>query len=159
MDLLSVRLTINYKDKPPVLDDLCLDLHPRRSVGTGGAQRLRKKFIGAGDTRTAQPEGRQGTWFDSVGRARVIGAERKRMAQAARQSDFLCAAKPNVGVESGVAVGHTDERSLEAAWPGRQRLHGRVRVSGAAEMLVCQRRKSSCGAILQRSALARRNGC
>src|SRR5438270_9607165 len=36
MDLLSVRLTINYKDKPPVLDDLCLDLRPGEVLGLVG---------------------------------------------------------------------------------------------------------------------------
>ncbi|MGZ4900125.1 MAG: ATP-binding cassette domain-containing protein, partial [Candidatus Angelobacter sp.] len=36
MDLLSVRLTISYKDKPPVLDDLRLDLHPGEVLGLVG---------------------------------------------------------------------------------------------------------------------------
>src|SRR5579864_232963 len=81
----------------------------RRSVGAGGTQRLRKEFFGAGDPWAAQPERRQGAWFDSVGRPRVISAERKRVAQTAGQSDFLCAAKPHVSVESGVAAGHTAE--------------------------------------------------
>ena len=36
MDLLSVRLTINYKDKPPVLDDLCLELRPGEVLGLVG---------------------------------------------------------------------------------------------------------------------------
>ncbi|HZE24228.1 MAG TPA: ATP-binding cassette domain-containing protein, partial [Blattabacteriaceae bacterium] len=36
MDLLSVSLTINYKDKPSVLDDLRLDLHPGEVLGLVG---------------------------------------------------------------------------------------------------------------------------
>src|SRR5207245_8853071 len=33
MDLLSVRLTISYNDKPPVLDDLRLELHTGEILG------------------------------------------------------------------------------------------------------------------------------
>jgi ABC-type glutathione transport system ATPase component len=36
MDLLSVRLTIAYNDKPPVLDDLSLELHPGEILGLVG---------------------------------------------------------------------------------------------------------------------------
>src|SRR5215831_9584169 len=36
MDLLSLRLTISYKDKPPVLDDLHLELHPGEVLGLVG---------------------------------------------------------------------------------------------------------------------------
>lgn len=36
MELLSVRLTISYKDKPPVLDDLRLDLRPGEVLGLVG---------------------------------------------------------------------------------------------------------------------------
>src|ERR1043165_6202227 len=36
MDLLSVRLTISYNDKPPVLDDLRLELHPGEVLGLVG---------------------------------------------------------------------------------------------------------------------------
>jgi ABC-type dipeptide/oligopeptide/nickel transport system ATPase component len=36
MDLLSVRLTISYKDKPPVLDDLRLELRPGEVLGLVG---------------------------------------------------------------------------------------------------------------------------
>jgi peptide/nickel transport system ATP-binding protein len=36
MDLLSVRVSISYKDKPPVLDDLRLDLHPGEVLGLVG---------------------------------------------------------------------------------------------------------------------------
>jgi ABC-type dipeptide/oligopeptide/nickel transport system ATPase component len=36
MDLLSVRLTISYNDKPPVLDDLRLELHPGEILGLVG---------------------------------------------------------------------------------------------------------------------------
>jgi ABC-type dipeptide/oligopeptide/nickel transport system ATPase component len=36
MDLLSIRLTISYKDKPPVLDDLRLDLQPGEVLGLVG---------------------------------------------------------------------------------------------------------------------------
>ena len=36
MELLSVRITISYKDKPPVLDDLRLDLHPGEILGLVG---------------------------------------------------------------------------------------------------------------------------
>ncbi|HEY2168464.1 MAG TPA: ATP-binding cassette domain-containing protein, partial [Candidatus Angelobacter sp.] len=36
MDLLSVRLTVSYKDKPPVLDGLCLDLRPGEVLGLVG---------------------------------------------------------------------------------------------------------------------------
>ncbi len=36
MDLLSLRLTINYKGKPPVLDDLRLDLQPGEVLGLVG---------------------------------------------------------------------------------------------------------------------------
>ena len=36
MDLLSIRLTIRYKDKPPVLDDLRLDLQPGEVLGVVG---------------------------------------------------------------------------------------------------------------------------
>ncbi|HZD95409.1 MAG TPA: ATP-binding cassette domain-containing protein, partial [Candidatus Sulfotelmatobacter sp.] len=36
MDLLSLRLTISYKDKPPVLDDLQLDLQPGEVLGLVG---------------------------------------------------------------------------------------------------------------------------
>ena len=36
MDLLSLRLTISYKDKPPVLDDLHLELRPGEVLGLVG---------------------------------------------------------------------------------------------------------------------------
>jgi ABC-type dipeptide/oligopeptide/nickel transport system ATPase component len=36
MDLLSLRLTISYKDKPPILDDLRLDLQPGEVLGLVG---------------------------------------------------------------------------------------------------------------------------
>lgn len=36
MDLLSIRLTVNYNDKPPVLDDLRLDLQPGEVLGLVG---------------------------------------------------------------------------------------------------------------------------
>jgi ABC-type dipeptide/oligopeptide/nickel transport system ATPase component len=36
MDLLSLRLTISYKSKPPVLDDLRLDLYPGEVLGLVG---------------------------------------------------------------------------------------------------------------------------
>src|SRR4029077_1735038 len=36
MDLLSIRLTISYKDKPPVLDDLRVDLQPGEVLGLVG---------------------------------------------------------------------------------------------------------------------------
>lgn len=36
MDLLSVRLTISYKDKPPILDDLRVDLQPGEVLGLVG---------------------------------------------------------------------------------------------------------------------------
>jgi ABC-type dipeptide/oligopeptide/nickel transport system ATPase component len=36
MDLLSIRLTISYNDKPPVLDDLRLDLQPGEVLGLVG---------------------------------------------------------------------------------------------------------------------------
>src|SRR4029077_13237022 len=36
MDLLSLRLTISYKDKPPVLDDLRLDLQTGEVLGLVG---------------------------------------------------------------------------------------------------------------------------
>jgi ABC-type dipeptide/oligopeptide/nickel transport system ATPase component len=36
MDLLSVRLTISYKDKPPVLDDLRLEVQPGEVLGLVG---------------------------------------------------------------------------------------------------------------------------
>jgi ABC-type glutathione transport system ATPase component len=36
MDLLSIRLTISYKDKPPVLDDLRLELQPGEVLGLVG---------------------------------------------------------------------------------------------------------------------------
>jgi ABC-type glutathione transport system ATPase component len=36
MDLLSLRLTISYKAKPPVLDDLCLDVQPGEILGLVG---------------------------------------------------------------------------------------------------------------------------
>jgi peptide/nickel transport system ATP-binding protein len=36
MDLLSLRLTISYKDKPPVLDDLQLELQPGEVLGLVG---------------------------------------------------------------------------------------------------------------------------
>src|SRR5262249_38688518 len=36
MDLLSLRVTISYKDKPPVLDDLCLDLRAGEVLGLVG---------------------------------------------------------------------------------------------------------------------------
>src|SRR5260221_13477535 len=36
MDLLSIRLTISYKDKPPVLDDLRLDMQPGEVLGLVG---------------------------------------------------------------------------------------------------------------------------
>lgn len=36
MDILSIRLTISYKDKPPVLDDLRLDLQPGEVLGLVG---------------------------------------------------------------------------------------------------------------------------
>lgn len=36
MDLLSLRLTISYKDKPPVLDDLRLELQPGEVLGLVG---------------------------------------------------------------------------------------------------------------------------
>jgi peptide/nickel transport system ATP-binding protein len=36
MDLLSIRLTIGYKDKPPVLDDLRVDLQPGEVLGLVG---------------------------------------------------------------------------------------------------------------------------
>jgi ABC-type dipeptide/oligopeptide/nickel transport system ATPase component len=36
MDLLSLRLTISYKDKPPVLDDICVDLQPGEVLGLVG---------------------------------------------------------------------------------------------------------------------------
>jgi len=36
MDLLSLRLTVSYKDKAPVLDGLCLDLHPGEVLGLVG---------------------------------------------------------------------------------------------------------------------------
>ncbi len=48
MELLSARITISYKDKPPVLDDLRVDLQPGESIGSGRAQRLRQEFTGAG---------------------------------------------------------------------------------------------------------------
>src|ERR1700760_1901881 len=36
MELLSLRLTISYKDKPPVLDDLRIDLQPGEILGIVG---------------------------------------------------------------------------------------------------------------------------
>jgi ABC-type dipeptide/oligopeptide/nickel transport system ATPase component len=36
MDLLSIRLTVSYNDKPPVLDDLRLDLQPGEVLGLVG---------------------------------------------------------------------------------------------------------------------------
>src|SRR4029077_15619750 len=36
MELLSTRITISYKDKPPVLDDLRVDLHPGEVLGLVG---------------------------------------------------------------------------------------------------------------------------
>ncbi|HEY2393164.1 MAG TPA: ABC transporter ATP-binding protein [Candidatus Angelobacter sp.] len=36
MDLLSIRLTISYKDKPPVLDDLRVDVQPGEVLGLVG---------------------------------------------------------------------------------------------------------------------------
>lgn len=36
MDLLSIRLTISYKDKPPVLDDLRLEVQPGEVLGLVG---------------------------------------------------------------------------------------------------------------------------
>jgi ABC-type dipeptide/oligopeptide/nickel transport system ATPase component len=36
MDLLSIRLTISYKDKPPVLDDLRLEMQPGEVLGLVG---------------------------------------------------------------------------------------------------------------------------
>jgi ABC-type glutathione transport system ATPase component len=36
MDLLSIRLTISYRDKPPVLDDLRLELQPGEVLGLVG---------------------------------------------------------------------------------------------------------------------------
>ncbi len=36
MNLLSLRLTISYKDKPPVLDDLCLELYQGEVLGLVG---------------------------------------------------------------------------------------------------------------------------
>jgi ABC-type dipeptide/oligopeptide/nickel transport system ATPase component len=36
MDLLSLRLTVSYKGKPPVLDGLCLDLQPGEVLGLVG---------------------------------------------------------------------------------------------------------------------------
>ena len=109
MDLLSVRLTINYKDKPPVLDDLCLDLRPGEVLGLVGHSGCGKSSLALAILGLLNLKGGKAARFDSVGRTRVIGAERKRVAQTARQSDFLCAAKPHVCVESGVAAGHTDE--------------------------------------------------
>src|ERR1700730_24740 len=92
---------------------------------------MREKFSRPGNPGAAEPEGRQSPGFNSLGRSRVIGAERKRMAKAKGQGDFLCAAKPHVGVESGTAAGHTNAGSMEAARAGWQRSHGRIGLSSS----------------------------
>src|SRR6476659_5910070 len=93
---------------------------------------MRKKLFGAGNIGAAEPEGRQNSWFDSLGWSRVIGAQRKRVAQAARQGNLLCAAKSHVCFESGIAAGHTDAGSVEASRAGWQRSHGGIGLSNAS---------------------------
>ena len=59
MDLLSIRLTISYKDKPPVLDDLRLDLQPGEVLGLVGHSGCGKSSLALAILGIAQLEGRQ----------------------------------------------------------------------------------------------------
>src|SRR6202045_1347890 len=57
MDLLSVRLTISYKDKPPVLEDLRLDLRTGEVLGLVGHSGCGKSSLALAILGLLNPKG------------------------------------------------------------------------------------------------------